>query len=394
MKRPLVILVLVLLAILFNAHNVIAIPQLAVTPGSVGAEYVPGQTYDFQVFVDGNPNDSLLIEAGGELGNYVEILTKAVTLGADGRAQVLFRFTVPQIDAPGVHTAFVAIKQNPPLRGFGEPSMIVATAAVHVPITVYVPCPDRCIGLTFGAKDANLDQPVLFAAQVSNIGSKEIGNITGYVEIDKDGNTVATVPLTSSQALAPGANVMLQSEWDTTGANVGVYTANAVVLYDEFSKTATADFRVGDFLIKILGLSPQKFYQMETAKLFVSIQSVWNEPINSIYGVFHLKNLNGTEIAQVTTPTMASIDPGATTSLNALLDIGNQSIGNYTMGVEVFYESKTSSADFPVEIVEKSLNPEASFKFDTTTAIIFALVVLIAILLYLHERKRAKSKLF
>jgi hypothetical protein len=315
-----------------------------------------------------------------------------------GRAQALFRFTVPVIDMPGTHSAIVAIREKPPLRGFGEPApTITATAAIGVPVRVYVPCPDRCIGLTFAVGDVALGEPALFSAQVSNVGSKDIGNITGYVEVNNDRGIVTTLPFTSSAALAPGKNIMLNSEWDTTDATVGAYTANAVVLYDEFSQNATDKFRVGDFLLKIIGLSPQKIIQGGIANFYVSIESVWNEPINSIYGILQFKDTAGAELAQVTTPTLNSIAPWSMSSLNALLDIRNQPVGNYTVSTEVYYEGKISNADFPVSIVEKeeSQQPKAQFKIDSTTMMILALIMLIIALLYLRERKRrAQSKLF
>jgi len=389
MKRPLFVLVILFSMFVFSAYGVEAMPKLAVTPGSFGVAYIPGEVSEFQVFIEGNPYDQLTVEAQGELADYLEILTPEIDLGVAGRAQALFRFTVPVIDMPGTHSAIVAIREKPPLRGFGEPApTITATAAIGVPVRVYMPCPDRCIALTFNVEDVALGEPALFTAQVSNAGSNPIGTIGGHIEVlDDSGSVVANLPFTSSQSLAPSGNVALHSEWDTTGAAIGVYTAKAVVLYDEFSKEAKDDFRLGELLIRILSVSPRTFTQDEVASISALIESVWNKPITDIYGVFRFKTLEGEEVAQVTTPTMASMAPWSKSSLNALLDIRSQPIGNYTLSTEVFYEGRNASADFPAYIVEKQL-VETQFKLDPSVIIIFALLMLIVILIYLRERKK------
>jgi len=395
MRRSLLALVFILTVFLF-ANSATAGTQLAVTPGYLGISYVPGQTSEFRLFIEGSPYEELALEPSGELGQYLSLSVSDLTLDSQGRGQVTFQFTTPAIEMPGDHSAVLFVKEKPPLRGFGEPApMIVTVAAIGVPVVVNVPCPDRCIGLTFSADDADSGKSAFFSAQISNLGSKEISSLSGHIEIlDSTNATVATIPFASAGTLAPGGNTILHSEWDTAGADPGVYTAKAVVLYDEFSKDATDDFKVGTLLVKLVDLSPRQFSKGDVANINVQISSVWNKPINNIYAVLHFKNVEGNELAKVTTPTLSSIGAWSTASLSALIDIRTQPAGNYTISAALFYEGGNSTKDFPVSIVEQVQPQKAEFKPDTTLIVMVLLLIFILVLAYLRKEKARKTKHF
>jgi len=398
MKRPLLVLVLFLAVVLY-ANDAAAIQGVAVSPGSFGVAYNVGQTTELSIYVEASPNEELQLLPSGELGQFLEIPNPILILDENGRGRATVKFTVPVIDTPGDHSAEILITERPPPRLFGEPGpLIVTLAAVSVPVKFYVPCPDRCIGLTFSTQDTDLGQPALFSAQISNLGSKDISSLSGHIEIlDSTNATVATIPFASAGTLAPGGSTILHSEWDTAGTTAGIFTARAVVLYDEFYKDATGEFKVGDISIKAYDISPKQFFKGKVVNVFIRIESLWNKPIRHVYAVLDLKNDQGDELAHGETPPLSSMDPWSKSDLNAWLDVQPLSVGNYTLGVTVLYDNGNSTVYFPVSIVEAEVAPppempKAQFKLDVTILAIVLLVSLILVLAYLEKTKRRKAR--
>jgi len=387
--------VCLLLLLLFVA---VALPQLvmatvAITPGAQSVAYEPGTSFEVTFLIQGDPGQEFTLSAGGELAAFLELPSDSVTMNPNGAAVIKVKFTVPDIAAPGKHSVDVVISEKPAERLFGVPGNVRAYAAVRAPIEVFVPCPDKCADLSFGASDADLGQTAFFTVNIVNTGSKDILAADGQVEIyDPQGNVVASIPLTTTQNIAPGASASLNSEWQAQG-DLGLYAANATVNFDEQSRELQDTFKVGDLFIDINSISPTLFYIGEFTPVFVSVVSQWGQTINNVYALIEIKDTGGNTITNVETPTLPSISAWEYKTLDAYLNAGGLSVGNYTAKVTLYYGGETSEKEFPVTVENKPVMPSAEKKFTLNTnllAIVLLIIALVA-LVYAYARKKNRK---
>lgn len=376
----------------------IALPRVvaatvAITPGAQSVAYEPGAISEVTFLIQGAPGQEFTLSAGGELAAFLELPSDSVTMNPNGAAVIKVKFTVPEIAAPGKHSAEVVISEKPEERLFGVPGNVRAYAAVRAPIEVFVPCPDKCADLSFGASDADLGQPAFFTVNIVNTGSKAILAADGQVEIyDSQNNVVATIPLTTTQDIAPGTSASLNSEWQAQG-DLGLYTANATVNFDEYSKDLKDTFKVGDLFININSISPTLFYIGDLTPVFVNIVSKWGQTINNVYALVEIKDIDGNTLVSAETPTLPSIGAWEYKTLSAYLNAGGLSIGNYTGKITLYYEGKTGEKEFPVTVENKPVTPQAEKKFtlDKNLLAIVLLIIALVALVYAYARKKNRK---
>jgi hypothetical protein len=376
----------------------IALPKavtalVAITPGAQSVTYEPGTSYELSFLIQGSPEQEFTLSAGGELAAFLELPSDSVTMNLNGVATIKVKFTVPEIAAPGKHTAEVVISEKPGERLFGTPGNVHAYASVRAPIEVFVPCPDKCTDISFGASDVDLGQIAFFTVNIINTGSKDILAADGQVEIyDSQGNVVASIPLTTTQNIAPGASASLNSEWQAQG-DLGLYAANATVNFDEYSKNLGDTFKVGDLFIDISSISPTLFYIGDYTPVFVSLVSKWGQTINNVYALVEIKDINDNTITSVETPTLPSIGAWDSKTLSAYLTASGLSVGNYTEKITLHYEDKTGEKEFPITVENKPVTPpeEKKFTLDTNLLAIGLLIIALVALVYAYARKKNRK---
>jgi len=391
MKKFGLFLLLLFLAI---ALPRVVLATVAITPGAQSVPYQPGTSYELSFLVQGAPGQEFVLSASGELGAFLELPSNSVTMNANGAATLHVVFTVPEIDAPGTHSANLLVSEKPGERLFGRPSgNVQAYAAVSSPINVFVPCPDKCADMSFSASDADLGKPAFFTISFVNTGSKDILAADGQVQVyDPQNNVVASIPLTPVQNIAPGASASLGSEWQTEGT-LGAYTAKAIVNFDEQSRDLQDTFKVGDLLIDISSFSPAQFYVGDITPTYIGIQSQWGQAINSVYALVEIKDSDNNTLVNAETPTLPSIDAWGYNNLNTFLNFGEMRVGNYTAKVTLFYEGETNEKDFPITVENKPAQVAAEKKFTVDVSIVAIVLLISAIvaLVYAYKRKKART---
>lgn len=379
-----------LLFIMVVLQQAVVGSSIAVTPGTQNVAYVPGASYELVFLIQGAPGQEFDIRVGGELADYLELPSDLIAMDAMGIANIKVRFTVPEISNPGEHSAELVVAEKPEERIFGTPANVRAYAAVHAPIKVYVPCPDKCADITFDASDASLGELTFLNMRIANTGSIAINAADGQIQIyDPENNVVAVIPLSVTQSIAPGASASLNSEWRTEGI-LGMYTGKATVNFDEYSRELEDGFKVGDLIVDINGVSPTQFYVGDIAPVVINIQSKWGQEINNIYALVEIKDSGNATLARAETPTLPGLSAWSNSNLNTFLTFGGVPVGNYTAKVKLYYAQKTNEKEFPITVETKPIitQEEKKFTFDGTFAVLIILTVMIAGLAYAYTKKK------
>jgi len=383
MQKSKLLCVLCFVIVLSNFGIVSAYSGYSLTPSQFDVEYVPGQTYELSLTASGNSGYEVVkVVTGGELAGYIVPEQDAVTL-VNGVGTVKFKFTVPEINTPGLHKGFVGIEQLPPETLYGQ-EPVVAVVRIFSAVFVNVPCEGKCANLELVTSNVAVGEKAFFQAKLTNLGKETISKAEGSIQIGND----YVLPLTSVSEITAGQTQILRAEWDTTNVIPGRYIANATVFFDGYATSDDIEINVGKFALEFIGISASDIVQNQTAKISVNVRSIWNEDIAGVFADVFIYDKNNMQIYQSKTPGTA-IASWSNVGLLAYWDTIGAPLGNYTIRANVHYADQVISGEGKINVVVPQ-GILSGYVSPTAISSIILLIVIIALMLLLIKKRKQR----
>ena len=170
----------------------------------------------------------------------------------------------------------------------------------------------------------------------------------------------------------PAETVQLRSYWQTKDAKPGYYKAYANIDYDgEQPAYVETGVRLGDIFLKITNVTWT--LNSSIAKLFIDIESNWNQKITDVYAELIIKNEDN-EIANIKTSSI-NLEPWGKDQLIGFWEKEGLSAGKYDIEIFVYYYDKSAQEQVQVELTQ--LLEQPSEKEDGANYLLISIIVLL-----------------
>ncbi len=352
------------------------------------------EDYDFPVY--------LTVE--GPVAQYVTLQKTEYDLKPHQLVCQVYTVHFPdKLDFYGPSTTRIWVKQKAP-SGSGTIQVLVS---VHHKLNVFVPYPDKYVGISLETEDVNSNEPVQFTINAKNFGQDDIAKANARLDIygaDDYKNYVTTL-YTSTKPIASMETADFNAVFDTVGVMPGYYKANAVLYFDGNSSNTSGIFKIGTLLVRVDNQT-EKAVAGKIDPFDITIESRWNNEIDDVSAKAEFPGIDG----HVLTRTV-NLKPWEITTLNNYIDLTGVEPGDYDGRITVYFANQTSMKDVMLHVMtEEEAELEKPQSVSDTTAgdktgqmskgnltltnILLVVVVLMVIadLAYIMYRKRKNEK--
>ncbi len=336
----------------------------------------------------------------GPVAEYVTLEKTELTLKPNQMACQNYIVQLPEkLDFYGPSTTKIWVKQK---ATSGTGSIQVLTS-VHHKLKVFVPYPDKYVGITLSAEDVNSNEPVQFTITANNLGQEDVDKANARVDIygaDDYKNFVTTL-YTSTKPIASMESADFYAVFDTVGIVPGYYQANAVMYYDGNSANASGIFKIGTLLVRIDNQT-DKAVAGKIDPFDITIESRWNNGIDGVSAKAEFERIKEPVVTRT-----VNLAPWEKTTLKNFIDLTGVKPGEYEGKITVYYANESSSEDAVLKViseaeatvevpenigaVNKTGQPDQGVGSSlslTNILLIVVILMVIADLLYIFYRKR------
>lgn len=365
---------LIFLMSLFIVLVLSFVSGLGIDSGVKYVDFKPGieLNYNFQVFADSNQKIELY--SRGEFSDLVKFDKKIL----DGGGSFNVKIRLPEnIEIPGKHTILIGARESSENNDEGN---IGTSVAVQVPIIIQVPYPGKYAEVLFNIGNVNFGDNIKFDVEVASMGKEPISAGTS-VEIYSNDKKIDDFDLGSKIIENQKKDVFIKIV-NSSKYSPGNYKAIAIIDYQNGIAKADSIFRIGKLFVNISNFT-QKVIKKGIRPFEISIESLWNDPIENIYGeVYFLKN--NQNITNFITPSI-SLAGWEKKNLLGYVDSEKFEIGEYDSIIKIFYKNNQTIINGKLKVIRES---------DTYLYAIILLVILVIIfaVAYLFYKRNIKSK--
>jgi hypothetical protein len=355
--------------------------------------FEPGLTETFHFIMIGLKDGDLLVRpyAEGDLENYTTVPDQAYLIPASKGIGFSATLTLPDKLKPGIRVLRVGIQEELTSKASGSAG-IVAKLGVESLIHVRVPYPAKYLEMKMECTNVEEGEVATFDLDVFNRGSKDLQEVSGYIDIfSPEHKKMGKINMNEGTLSIPfQGSVHFTSEWDTTGAEPGLYEAVATVLYDGNQTSTRCWFRVGELNIKIKSFGANDTQQGSIAKFNAVLQSQWNHDIPQVFNTVTIRNSNG-EIVGTTSSETLRVGSWNERAMTIYWDTEDNEIGEYDATLLLEYENKNSTKSAKFRIVSSF---QAVFEFLGLYWHMIVIIVLVLLILYqaIKGKKPRKKK--
>lgn len=375
---------------------------LGVSPAKVEVDFVTNLQQDFTVSVINNNAQSLdvAIYADGPHSSYVRFPVSTLHLNPNEYSKSFtFSLSLPKsMEVPGFNDIPIVIKE---VERVGEGETISVGSSINVIslLRVKVPYPGRYATASLIIPDGEPGSEVVIAVEVNNLGKEDIKSAKASVNvIGSDGVRVAALE-TDEKSVSSISKRELVTKW--VPSQIGTYKAVAVVNYDGSQASASKEFNVGNFFLRLLSVTVKNFKLGGIAKFDILLQNVGSEIIKQTYVKMALDSEN--KRMMDVESNRIDINSQEMKVANAYWDTEGISKGIYYGLINLIYHDKSSEKKIKMTVKENSLEtevvtgmvvaetqkPEIGF---STPFIVISLLVISSIAFFYFKKRFGKKK--
>lgn len=331
--------------------------SLGVSPAKIDVDFAPNLKWDFTINVinnEGKPLDVMLYSQG-PLADSVSFREKSIHMGADEYSKpVAVTLNLPdKIEEPGLHEILIVVKEGQKAVG-DEPISIGSSLNVVSMLRVNVPYQGKYAKAALFISEADPGQEVTFAVEVQNLGKEDISAAGAKISIaGPDGKVVARVD-TDEKPVVSMTKRELIAKW--MPSEVGRYSAEAVVDYDGKETSASKEFNVGSFFLKLLSITVKNFKLGGIAKFDILTENMGNDVIAQAYSKMSLDEA-GKSIMEVESNRI-DVKPDESKVMNGYWDTEGVSRGVYYGLVRLLYSDKSSENKIKMTVEDDDITTE------------------------------------
>jgi len=359
------------------------------------------------------------IYAQGEYADYVTIDDESIYIAAEELEKtVKYSVKLPNDMKPGateidivvlqLPTTFLESDQNTIItdeqaivfKNKNDKNMIGATTAIIHRLIVNVPYPGKYLEGSFFINSGDVDEPVTFTIGAFNRGTEDV---TAQARVRILGPTNEEIASLDSEPLAMNSKEekKFTLQW-TAITNPGVYSAEAIINYDDKQVKITKTFTIGRNQVNIKDIDVQDFQLGQIAKMDISVENEWNQQAENVYALVKVMDSSGSLLSEFSTSAI-SINPQSLAVLNGYWETQGLSVGTYTLNVVLHYSGKQAERFFETVVGIDSVNIKdfskiggrvveggaESSKYSLLVIIVIILVIInIGWFVYLRKRKQ------
>jgi hypothetical protein len=192
-----------------------------------------------------------------------------------------FLLNIPEkFSQPGDYRFDIIVKEIENNTGSESATITVRTAVGGVFI-VRVPHDGYFLGTKLEAKGTSVGELVPFVLTLENLGTLDIENIQGSLEIfDNENNSVGEIPFTHTLPINSIHQVELN--WDTSGGFFGNYWAKVTLDYEGKTSIAETTFKLGDVHVSIVDFD-KSIKSGDINRFKVKLKSDWGNYIDGAF---------------------------------------------------------------------------------------------------------------
>lgn len=317
---------------------------IGVTPGRKTIDFEGGLQDSVEVTILNNDNKEMnaLIYVEGELNESVILHDTLINFkSSDSSKKFTYDIRLPEIlREPGIHEARIVVREVP-VNVASEGSVVGATSAVISQLHVLVPYPGKYAKAEIRVSPNTKDKSVTFVVLVNNLGTQNIANAKGIIDILSGTNQKIASVNTNQKTISSKTREELVGAFDVSGVNPGNYLARLSLLYDEEVASSQITFSVGDLLIDIIDISVSDFRLGGIAKFNILVENRWGEEIKGVYSEMIIADQKGDEITRFKSATKDILGLEKS-QLISFWDTAGVREGAYSGRIIVYYQDRTS----------------------------------------------------
>lgn len=283
----------VLFVIILSVFLVGSVCALGITPGRTTYQYEPGVERNFAFSVLNTEGEiiDITVLSDGDLCEGVSISDSLFVMSADTKERrVIGSIAMPATLEPGSNKCNIQAVQAAQSAGTG--TFLGGVVAVTTEIVVLVPYPGKYIEASADVR-VNEDGELVFVLPVINRGDEEIEEVWASLEISAfDGREVGVIT-TNKRGVASEARSEIMTTF-TEEIAFGDYMLNAVIYYDDESRSMSTSFRHGSPILALREIVVDEFKLGSISKFEMVVESMWNGVLNNSY--YEMKIYNGEEL--------------------------------------------------------------------------------------------------
>lgn len=384
-----------LLALVGTAQGI----SLGVDPGRIELGFVPNLERTYTLSAINSEDTEITVEISlpdGELKDYIRLLEDRVTLGGGETKPVHFVLSLPSTISPGWHENGILLRALP-AEAIREGAEVNVAVGVMVQLRVLQPYPGKYGEIRgLDVKSVSVGDRAHFEILFLNAGTQPIQTAQGYVDIYNGGTLVRRVE-TAQRGVESGQVVKLEANWITAGAQAGTYKAIATVIYDGASTgSVEKEFRVGDVLLRITGISAPEIPQGRIGSVRITLESLWNKRISNAFVELTVRE-DGQPILSSKSASF-DVEPWSTKEVVTYVDAGRMEEGTYAAEVAAHYEGHVTRSAASIRVVGSAayvpvLPDHAGVTLGGGILLVLlpTTIVLLTILLTLRRRSRRRQ---
>ncbi len=338
---------------------------LGVSPAQKFVDFTPNkkETVTFNIVNNEHKELRLLVKVRSDLEQYVKLDEKIVSLKAEDESKgFAVELNLPsKIDTPGTHKIEVVLLEIAPDVDPGDNTIVTASSALVYQIHVRVPYPSKYAESKLVIQPANVNETVRFVMPIFNLGEEHISKAKAIIKVKNKAGKEITSLETNEISLNVKDEGKLDAEWQAN-VNAGLYSAEAVVYYDEKQIKFEKDFEVGNLFIDIVSLSVSDFTLGGIAQFEILIENKWNQLIKDVYAEMTVSDESKKAYPTFKTATV-DLEPYESKKIRAYWDSKGSQVGIYDLKLVLYYAERTTEklikAYVDVDSIRTDFSPTA-----------------------------------
>ncbi len=334
------------------------------------------QRYDIKIINNEKRDMDVILSVEGVLRDYVKFDQTRVNLTKEeDQKTVGYTVTLPDTLEPGLNRARIIAEETVPNIRFGE-SYVAAKLNVVSFIEVNVPYPEKYVVAILNV--AATEEKIDVRAAVANKGLEDIDTLSGTLGIFEENKKVASQSLQARQLKQDTSDELLAT-FKAKDVKPGLYSANAMITYDDKSLRLIKDFQIGKVAVNILDFD-KYFSQNKINEFNIDIESAWNKEIKNAYAETFVFR-NGKEVASFK-GTSFDLKPEEKKRITLYFNTQGLELGEYDATVVLHYTGNTNKKEGKLSVITKeAYETKAAEKGGINTYLIMALIALVAVLI-------------
>jgi len=341
--------------IIIIANNVCA---LGIAPSKKIMEYDSQEhTISARIINNEQINTQIKLSVQGPLSEYVIINESILNItNLESEKEFTYKFQLPENMETGTQVINIVASETNPNN---NANTISGLLTITHQLQINIPYAKKQLEGYLSIATTTITDPIVTKLTLRNNGIENITKITGILKIfDTNNKTIYTGNIEEQKNILVGESINIDKELKLS--NIGTYTAEYDLQYDEKKINITKEFNAGEYNINVLETKVNNFKLGTIAKFDVKLESEWNTVINNVYCELTIKDKNNNIIGQ-TNNAKSTITPGNNT-LTTYWDTLNIVKGEYILNLKIYTDEKILTYEYNMIITDNNIEINSKIK--------------------------------